>query len=243
MTTGMLTLDVIPRLDVSIMNGFEKALSSLKLMSKYLVDHVTWTSLVPRLRLFVKLGRTDFDLVDGATITTKDLDDFGLRDEFTITTLGQLLRWTLIEGLLTTFGCWDAGTTSYVLGVPSLPHDKSLSIVKVGRLSMSLHYSYLRTFALYKGIYVATLSDYYHGAGSTYMLHKLHSNVGKAMDDIFSKYEVAIQHFDVSTLTDELTLEALRVAEQRHYFYKGEWTSDDSGTNVDVVVEERVSDD
>ncbi|KAF4648603.1 hypothetical protein FOL47_003036 [Perkinsus chesapeaki] len=122
-------------------------------------------------------------------------------------------------------------TTSYVLGVPKLPHDLALDVRKVGRLSMSLHYSYLRTFALYKGIFIATMDDGFNKTNNVYMRRMLYNNIGDAMGNVFSKYEHMMQFFDIDDYNDMVRLDAIRVAEQRHYFYVGEWARDDGNEN------------
>ncbi|KAF4648602.1 hypothetical protein FOL47_003035 [Perkinsus chesapeaki] len=67
-TTGVLTLDYIPKIDVTILNDFEFAVCSLKLVTTLLVDTKTWNTINPCLRLFVKTGRSYFDdIPDGST--------------------------------------------------------------------------------------------------------------------------------------------------------------------------------
>ncbi|KAF4649357.1 hypothetical protein FOL47_002152 [Perkinsus chesapeaki] len=212
-TTGVLTFDYVPKIDVTILNDFETALCSLKLVTTLLVDTTTWHRINPCLRLFIKSGQTYFNNVpDGSTLTNDVLSDNGLREEEVIlTTLGELLRWSLVESLFTACGCWDVKTTNYVLGVPKLPHDASLDVRKVGRLRY----------------FIATMDDGFNTTNNVYMRRMLYNNVGDAMSNVFSKYEHMMQFFDVDDYNDMVKLDALRVAKQRHYFYVGEWAGND----------------
>ncbi|KAF4757757.1 hypothetical protein FOZ63_010336 [Perkinsus olseni] len=216
--SGLPTLNVIPRLDLTMLNDFEIGLCRLKLTTPLLVDVKTWHLLDPRLRRFVRDGTTYFPPDVGTTITTQVLNDHHLLEDVTIDTLGGLLRWSIVEGFLDTLGCWDVNTTDYVLGVPKLPHDGILNVKRCGRLSMSLHYSFLRLFATYKGLFLSATTSAALASRDNVLAHNIYHNVGKSMSHVFSKYENVLQYFDIDVIEDELRLDVLRLAEQDHYY-------------------------
>ncbi|KAF4684832.1 hypothetical protein FOZ60_007278 [Perkinsus olseni] len=143
-TSGLLTFNTVPKIDPTYLTPFEVTLCGLTLALPLLVDCGTWFRMDPRLRLFVRSGRSYFDVQDNATITSQMVDDEHLTEEYVISTLGELLRWAVVEGFLSALRCWDVSTTYYVLGVPTLPNDANLNARTCQRIPMSVHYAYLR---------------------------------------------------------------------------------------------------
>ncbi|KAF4732197.1 hypothetical protein FOZ62_032449, partial [Perkinsus olseni] len=199
-TSGLLTFNTVPKIDPTYLTPFEVTLCGLTLALPLLVDSGTWFRMDPRLRLFVRSGRSYFDVQDNATITSQMVDDEHLTEEYVISTLGELLRWSVVEGFLSALRCWDVSTTYYVLGVPTLPNDANLNARTCQRIPMSVHYAYLRLLGLYKGTFLSTLSDHARANGDVALADELHHNVGEAMSNVFAKYEVHLQLFNVGNV-------------------------------------------
>ncbi|KAF4678089.1 hypothetical protein FOL47_005368 [Perkinsus chesapeaki] len=91
-TVGLLTWNVVPRIDTTILNDFEVAVCHLKLTTPLLVDGRTWHLLDPCLRRFVLSGITYFPEEVGNVLTPVVLNDYGLSSDVTIMTLGSVKR-------------------------------------------------------------------------------------------------------------------------------------------------------
>ncbi|KAF4678811.1 hypothetical protein FOZ60_016045 [Perkinsus olseni] len=196
-TSGLLTFNTVPKIDPTYLTPFEVTLCGLTLALPLLVDSGTWFRMDPRLRLFVRSGRSYFDVQDNATITSQMVDDEHLTEEYVISTLGELLRWSVVEGFLSALRCWDVSTTYHVLGVPTLPNDANLNA---------------------RHVFLAALCDHARANGSVGLADELHHNVGEAMSNVFAKYEVHLQLFNVGNVDSVVRLDALRQAEQRVYY-------------------------